>query len=153
MGETSSCVHFRNFIWCSKYLVYTVLAYMNEINSFVVIFFSFNLLFRFICYVFVIQNFNKLNIFNLLCQWWSVQALQFYAPEDFKIIWLSNILASSVPYEAKVVPVNASCALQLMSTFLLDRCLCWWTISPDGIIRPVLSATAFTWFIWRSKKC
>jgi hypothetical protein len=30
---------------------------------------------------------------------------------------------------------------------LLARYLCWWTISPRGIIRPVVSASALTWFI------
>jgi len=29
----------------------------------------------------------------------------------------------------------------------LGRYLCWWTISPNGIIRPVVNILALTWFI------
>ena len=39
-----------------------------------------------------------------------------YSSKDFKIIWLSNILALSVPHEG--YSRSASCALNLISTFL-----------------------------------
>jgi len=55
----------------------------------------------------------------------------FLAPKDLKIIRLSNILALIVPDEGYFR--NASCALNLISTFSLlsqDRYLCWCTISP-----------------------
>jgi hypothetical protein len=45
---------------------------------------------------------------------------------------------------------NASCALNLISMLLLlslGRYLCWWTISPVGIIRSVVSASTLTMFI------
>jgi hypothetical protein len=43
-----------------------------------------------------------------------------------------------------------SCALNLIFTFLLlsfGRYFCWWTIVPEDIFRPVVSASALTWFI------
>jgi len=42
----------------------------------------------------------------------------FLAPKDLKIIWFSNILALSVPDEG--YSRNAWCALNLISTFLLN---------------------------------
>jgi hypothetical protein len=40
----------------------------------------------------------------------------FLAPKDLKIIWLSNILALSIPHEA--YSRNVLCALNLISVFL-----------------------------------
>ena len=65
----------------------------------------------------------------------------------FYIIWLSDVLTLSAPDE--VYSGNTSCAFYLISTFLLlslGRYLCWWTVSPDSIIRPVVCASALTWF-------
>ena len=44
---------------------------------------------------------------------------------------------------------NASCALNLIFTFLLlslGQYICW-VIVPDGFTRPVVSVSALTWFI------
>jgi hypothetical protein len=45
---------------------------------------------------------------------------------------------------------NASCALNCACTFSLQslsRYRLWWSISPNGIIRHAVSASALTWFI------
>jgi len=48
---------------------------------------------------------------------YSVYAFWFSCSKDFKIILLSNILSLSVPHEG--YSRNTSCALNLISTFLL----------------------------------
>jgi len=76
----------------------------------------------------------------------KVNIQQLHLPRLKKIIWLSNISILSVD---EGYYRNASCALNI-STFLLLSLgwyLCWWTISPEGIIRPVVSVSALTWFI------
>jgi len=45
---------------------------------------------------------------------------------------------------------NKQITLNLISSFLLlslGRYLCWWTISPENIIQPVISASTVTWFM------
>jgi hypothetical protein len=65
--------------------------------------------------------------------------------EEANIILLSNLSILRVPEEG--YSRNASCALNLMSTFLMlspGRYICCWTISLDGIIRPVVSVSVLT---------
>jgi hypothetical protein len=62
-------------------------------------------------------------ISSIRCKWPQsilailFQLLGFLAPKDFHIIWLSNILALSVPDEG--FSGNASCVLILISTFYI----------------------------------
>jgi hypothetical protein len=79
------------------------------------------------------------DIFNLILLFRSMihGPCGFLGPKNLKIIRLSNILTLSVLDEGYFK--NASCALNLISTFLLlsqDRYLCWWTISPCGYHQP-----------------
>ena len=63
----------------------------------------------------------------------------FVALKDFKINWLSNILALSVADEAFPETRRA-----MTSTFLSlspRRYRCWWTLIPKGIIRLVVSVS------------
>jgi len=67
----------------------------------------------------------------------NLSPLVFLLPKTFKIIWLSNILALSVPDEGNYLA--ASCALNLISTFSLlslgPYIFCW-TISSQGYQLP-----------------
>jgi hypothetical protein len=46
------------------------------------------------------------------------------------------------------ITITGSISLISMCLLLsLGRYLCWWTISPEGIILPVVSVLALTWFI------
>jgi len=61
---------------------------------------------------------------------------------------ISNLLTLSV--RDKGYSRNVSCALNLISMFLLltlGRYLSWWIISPRGIICPVVSVSALSWFV------
>ena len=69
----------------------------------------------------------------------ALMFMPFYvlALKDYYIIRLSNSLALSIPDEG--YSQRLSCPLNLIFTFLslsLCRCLCWWTISPQGHHQP-----------------